>query len=868
MSTNGFLATAATLVRGGYSVIPLGYAEKRPTGDGWVDTITTLESLRSWPERGNIGVLTARTPAVDLDIKDAEFCERFELWVLKQVGDAPVRVGLAPKRLLVFRTLEPFRKVQSRAWIDAKGETHRVEVLGQGQQFVAFGVHPDTRKPYRWITEEDPRTLAVDDLPLIDRDAAATIVAEFERRAEAAGWKPKGPKQLAGAAEDDDLDFLRPKPDLDGEELRRVVELFENPGRDYDLWIKVGAALHHQTDGHPDGLELWHEWSSRSPLYDARACDSKWSSFGRYQGRKTTVAFLLAETRDARRTAERAEKTAETQDQRAAIRTAIEAAGTGDTLLDNVLPLIADAKLDTVTEQVLLGEIANKHKALAGAKPTAWALARRVKELRSQRSENPASPLEIIKLEYDLAGRVLADHYADGAHLKTFSKLWWEYRGGVWSRTEESAIKARVQSTILGLVNAEDEALKTLISAVVESRGDRLSALVNTIFATIDSRVAEDGNDDPLALSANRVSMVVNCQNAELWFNDEAVMKVGRHSPKHLLTSQIGCAYDAKAECPTWDDAIRKVFKACQEPEAVIRHFEEVMGYILQPTRHQAVWAMLKGPGGNGKSFLLAVISTLMGPQAVIGASINDLAQGVSPHFTDSLQGKLMLLDDDLKAGTLLPDDWLKKLSEAKLITANPKFGRPYNFTARSIPVILTNSWPSTVDLSDGLRRRAMIFASDHVLTEDEKDPRHFKQILEHELPGVLNRLVAGFRRFLARGQRFDVPAECEAAVQEWLAQSNPTALFASKALEATGDRADHVQGHRLYDAYLNWARHWEHNIRELGRNKFYEALFKLGFKRVMHGNVTTFSGVRLRNVEGTEDLFLDISSDDPNQGL
>lgn len=863
MTENRFLATAATLVDQGYSIIPLQYGAKRPIGDAWVDMRTTRDSLAAWPERGNIGILAAQTPAIDLDILDAEFVELFLEWIAENVGVAPARVGRAPKTLLVFRASKPFRKIASRFWLDSAGQQHRVEVLGVGQQFVAFGMHPDTNAPYRWTTEEDPRNTPIDDLPLLDAETAGIVIAEFERRAAAMGWTPKG---LAAqpAAEDDDLVFLRPKPDVDDDELRQVVELFENPGRDYELWVRVGMALHHQTDGSKDGRELWHTWSSRSPLYDEGAVNSKWESFGRYRGRSITIAFMLAATADARKAATRKAEIDETKDQRAEIRTAIEAAETGDALLDTVLPMVADAKLDAATEQVLLAEIAARHKALTGAKPTMWVLARRVKELRTKKSDN-ASPLEIMRLEYDLASRVLEEHYANGAHLKTFSKLWWEYRGGMWARTEESAVKARVQSTVLGMVNAEDESLRTLMAAVVDSRGDRLSALVNTIFSTIESRVAEDGNEDPLELSANRVSMVVNCRNAELWFNDAGAMKVAKHDPRHLLTSQIGCAYDAKAECPTWDAAVRKVFKSCAEPEEVIRHFEEVMGYILQPTRHQATWVMLKGPGGNGKSFLLSVISNLMGPQAVIGASINDLAQGVSAHFTDSLQGKLMLLDDDLKAGTLLPDDWLKKLSEAKLVTANPKFGRPYNFTARSIPVILTNAWPSTVDLSEGLRRRAMIFESSHVLEDDEKDPRHFKRIIEGELPGVLNRLVAGFRRFLERGQRFAVPAECVASAQDWLAQSNPTALFASKVLLKTGEKGDHVTGQRIYDAYTNWAQHWEHSIRTLGRSKFYEALFKLGYKRVNHSNVTVFSGVKLLKVEGIEDLF---ANDDPNQGL
>lgn len=864
MSQNRFHDTAAQMVRGGYEIIPLKFGEKRPTDDDWVNTVTTVDSIQSWPAKGNIGILCAHTPAVDVDVQDEAFTESFVDWIGDMCGEAPARVGRAPKKLLVFRTLEPFRKIASRFWTDAAGNTHRVEVLGKGQQFVAFGLHPDTGKPYQWVTLEDPRNIAACDLPLLDAELATLIVDEFERRAAEIGWTPKGTRANAAPADDDDLEFLRPKPDLDDEALAELVTLFPNPGRDYDLWVRVGAALHHQTDGDPAGLEMWHEWSSRSELYDEGACNSKWKSFGRYTGRKTTVAFMLAATRDVRKTAERKTKTVQSQDGRNAVRAAIVAAQSGDELIDVVLPMMADLKFDDTTESVLIGEIAAKHKELTGVKPSSWALKRDVKALRN-RKDDAVSPLEAIRLEFDLAGRVLEEFYSDGSHLKMFSKIWWEYRGGLWSRTEESAIKARIQSTVLSMAKSDDERLTALLSATIDSRGDRLSALVGTIFSTIESRVAEDGTEDPLGLSANRVSMVINCQNVELWFNDAGAMKVAKHNPGHLLTSQIGCAYDAKAECPTWDAAVRKVFKSCKDPENVIRHFEEVMGYILQPTRHQAIWVMLKGPGGNGKSFLMSVISTLMGPQAVIGHSIDDLSKNPSAHFTDSLQGKLMLLDDDLKAGTLLPDDWLKKLSEAKLMTANPKFGRPYNFTARSIPVILTNAWPSTVDLSEGLRRRATIFESDHVLTEEEKDPKHYREIIGAELPGVLNRLVAGFRRFLARGQKFDVPAESLASTNEWQAQSNPTALFASKALQRVDDKGCHVTGQRVYDAYQNWARHWEHNIRTLGRSKFYEALFKLGYKRVSHGNLTTFSGVKLLQVEGLEDLFLE---QDPNQGL
>ena len=60
------------------------------------------------------------------------------------------RIGRAPKILLAFRTDEPFDKVQTPEFHMLDGTVARIEVLATGQQFVAFGIHPDTKAPYHW----------------------------------------------------------------------------------------------------------------------------------------------------------------------------------------------------------------------------------------------------------------------------------------------------------------------------------------------------------------------------------------------------------------------------------------------------------------------------------------------------------------------------------------------------------------------------------------------------------------------------------------------------------------------------------------------------------------------------------------------
>lgn len=44
----------------------------------------------------------------------------------------------------------------------------------------------------------------------------------------------------------------------------------------YDVWLHVGMALHHQFKGSQEGLGLWLEFSKRGEKFDAQGCKSRW----------------------------------------------------------------------------------------------------------------------------------------------------------------------------------------------------------------------------------------------------------------------------------------------------------------------------------------------------------------------------------------------------------------------------------------------------------------------------------------------------------------------------------------------------------------------------------------------------------------
>ncbi|UWP88373.1 AAA family ATPase [Aliiroseovarius crassostreae] len=82
--------------------------------------------------------------------------------------------------------------------------------------------------------------------------------------------------------------------------IREAVMALPNDGDAFasrDDWLKIVAAVHHETDGSDDGLELVQEWSAQHPTYDEGETESVWQSFHRSEGPVRTFATIRAEAR-------------------------------------------------------------------------------------------------------------------------------------------------------------------------------------------------------------------------------------------------------------------------------------------------------------------------------------------------------------------------------------------------------------------------------------------------------------------------------------------------------------------------------------------------------------------------------------------
>ena len=122
----------------------------------------------------------------------------------------------------------------------------------------------------------------VDVAALDDRIApvSAKLEALCERRFKA--------RTTEGTAQRDEIaEFFNGDLPQIGLTVERMEELLGklDPDMGRDEWIRVGMALHHETDGDDTGFELWDEWSAGGATYPGtEGLRVQWDSFTRRKG--------------------------------------------------------------------------------------------------------------------------------------------------------------------------------------------------------------------------------------------------------------------------------------------------------------------------------------------------------------------------------------------------------------------------------------------------------------------------------------------------------------------------------------------------------------------------------------------------------
>ena len=278
MANTSYMARfGARLVTNGYGILPIGPGTKKPgqfKRGTWADypewnrhterptTEVEVTTWSAWPECG-IGLVGGMVAAVDIDVvEDAELALQIEQLARERLGDTPaLRIGKAPKRMLIYRTAIPFGGIKR----------HPLEVLCLGQQFVAYANHPDTGAPYAW-PEEGLADLDITELPEITAEIARAFLDE------AYALLPEQLRQRGLATGSHATEHLQAHSQMGTlPAIEAALKWLPNAELDYDSWVRIGMALKGALGD--AGGDIFAGWSAQAAKAVPAATAKAWASF-------------------------------------------------------------------------------------------------------------------------------------------------------------------------------------------------------------------------------------------------------------------------------------------------------------------------------------------------------------------------------------------------------------------------------------------------------------------------------------------------------------------------------------------------------------------------------------------------------------
>ena len=312
------------------------------------------------------------------------------------------------------------------------------------------------------------------------------------------------------------------------------------------------------------------------------------------------------------------------------------------------------------------------------------------------------------------------------------------------------------------------------------------------------------------------------------------------------ITKLAGVA-PSSAPHPSWSKFLDEATQGDRELQTFL---QRMAGYCLTGDTREHALFFVYGPGGNGKSVFLNVLSGILGDYAKTSAMETFQAANSDRHPTDlaMLAGARLVTASETEEGRLWAESRIKQLTGGDTIAA--RFMRQDFFEYRPSfkLVIVGNHKPALRNVDDAARRRFNIVPFVH--KPAEPDP-YLEEKLKDEWPQILGWMIEGCVDWQAEG--LARPAVVVEATNEYFSEQD---LFGQWLEERC--IINSIVKDTSAKLFADWRVFCEHagvpagNAKTLG-----DRLRKAGFERSKVGGQKGWKGVTCRHAnpnEGWED--------------
>ena len=353
----------------------------------------------------------------------------------------------------------------------------------------------------------------------------------------------------------------------------------------------------------------------------------------------------------------------------------------------------------------------------------------------------------------------------------------YEYAGGVWTRTNDGVIKSYA-----------DQAYGEFSTA------QRINAICQLV-----------------KIRALRTNIQFDKQPVWNFINGTLELETGTfrdHNPNDYCSMQVSYPYNPNATYHSWSRFIDDV--TAGDPRAA-ELLQLIPGYVFEPTNKYEKVFVLSGTGGNGKTRYLEILRQLFNGSE--NAVSHLTPRGLLDRFQAiQLREAIVNIAGEIRSDIRDTEERIKSIASGEPLSACYKGQDFLTFVPRTKLIFATNSQLSSGDTSEGLTRR-LILVDFKVSFVDNPDPSNpyerqknvdILDSLTRELysGGIFNWAYAGYQLLRTVGY-FTETADQTQLIQEFKRASNPILVFWEDNHGDFGDSISNTDLYRKY--YLQW---------------------------------------------------------------
>ena len=437
------------------------------------------------------------------------------------------------------------------------------------------------------------------------------------------------------------------------------------------------------------------------------------------------------------------------------------------------------------------------------------------------------------------AQRLLDWHGADLRYVRE-TREWISWSGAAWNRDSGQlrVIELAKDAANRGLAEVQDQPSPDAQKALARH-------LINSLnLGRLEAAVGAARSVPTVAISAAQL----DAQRELVGTLDGGVLNLltDQHRPatrSDLITRSLGCGFDPSAEAPLWS---RFLAEQTSSP-AMAKYLQQVVGVTLLGNLHRLV-LFVYGPTGTGKTVFVEVIKALFGSYGRTASSDLLMAGGLRARNGPSealarLAGARLVAVSETGAKDEFDEAAIKDLTGRDTVTARELYKGSFEFRPDFTIWIRGNHKPRFSGTDTAMLDRLRLVPFTVAVPPGRRDPRLQEKIIQQELPGVLNWVLAGVRE-VRDAATIETPPEVAQATGDYAREMDLIGSWLDEAGEFGDDKKCTTA--EAYPRFQRWCK--ERGVHPWSATAWGRAMGER-FARVKERGCATYLGVCVKDL-------------------